>query len=94
MSLEATKNPRDIILKPVVTEKSSLSQDEGKYTFEVDPRANKTEIKTQLRHFRAGLDQFERLVDDGDPGALRNHIRAASDLRAQWSPARSADSAV
>ena len=48
MSLEATKNPRDIILKPVVTEKSSLSQDEGKYTFEVDPRANKTEIKVAI----------------------------------------------
>ena len=48
MSHEATKNPRDIILKPVVTEKSSLSQDEGKYTFEVDPRANKTEIKNAI----------------------------------------------
>lgn len=44
-TLEAGKNPRDIILKPVVTEKSSILMDEGKYTFEVDPRANKTEIK-------------------------------------------------
>mgnify|MGYP002738852622 CR=1 FL=1 len=49
MSLEVTKNPRDIILKPVVTEKSSLLQDEGKYTFEVDPRANKTEIKQAIQ---------------------------------------------
>ena len=44
-ALESTKNPRDIILKPVVTEKSSILMDQGKYTFEVDPRANKTEIK-------------------------------------------------
>lgn len=48
MSLEATKNPRDIILKPVVTEKSSLLEELGKYTFEVDPRANKTEIKQAI----------------------------------------------
>ena len=44
-ALDSTKNPRDIILKPVVTEKSSILMDQGKYTFEVDPRANKTEIK-------------------------------------------------
>ena len=48
MSLEASKNPRDIILKPVVTEKSSGQMDLGKYTFEVDPRANKTEIKIAI----------------------------------------------
>ncbi|MGO3796141.1 MAG: 50S ribosomal protein L23 [Pauljensenia sp.] len=44
-TIEAGKNPRDIILKPVVTEKSSALMDQGKYTFEVDPRATKTEIK-------------------------------------------------
>lgn len=47
-TLEAGKNPRDIIMKPVVTEKSSILMDEGKYTFEVDPRANKTEIKIAI----------------------------------------------
>jgi len=44
-TIETTKSPRDIILKPVVTEKSSVLMDHGKYTFEVDPRATKTEIK-------------------------------------------------
>ena len=39
------KDPRDILLAPVVSEKSYGLLDEGKYTFEVDPRANKTEIK-------------------------------------------------
>ena len=47
-SIEAGKNPRDIILKPVSTEKSLALMDLGKYTFEVDPRANKTEIKIAL----------------------------------------------
>ena len=40
-----TKDPRDILIAPVVSEKSYNLLDEGKYTFVVDPRANKTEIK-------------------------------------------------
>ena len=40
-----SKDPRDILLAPVVSEKSYGLLDEGKYTFVVDPRANKTEIK-------------------------------------------------
>jgi large subunit ribosomal protein L23 len=39
------KNPRDILVKPVISEKSYGLLDENKYTFEVHPDANKTEIK-------------------------------------------------
>ena len=40
------KNPRDIVLAPVVSEKSyDLIDSNHTYTFEVDPRASKTEIK-------------------------------------------------
>jgi large subunit ribosomal protein L23 len=39
------RDPRDILLAPVVSEKSYSLLDENKYTFIVDPRANKTEIK-------------------------------------------------
>jgi large subunit ribosomal protein L23 len=39
------KDPRDILLAPVVSEKSYALLDQGKYTFIVDPRANKSEIK-------------------------------------------------
>ncbi len=42
------KDPRDIIIAPVVSEKSYNLLDEGKYTFLVDPRANKTEIKVAI----------------------------------------------
>jgi large subunit ribosomal protein L23 len=48
VSIEASKNPRDIIFKPIVSEKSYGLIDEGKYTFEVDPRSNKTEIKNAI----------------------------------------------
>ncbi len=39
------KDPRDVILKPVVSEKSYALLDDGVYTFVVDPSANKTEIR-------------------------------------------------
>ena len=38
-------NPRDILLRPVVSEKSYGLLDEGKYTFIVAPDANKTQIR-------------------------------------------------
>ncbi len=40
-----SKNPRDVIIRPVVSEKSYNLIDQGKYTFEVAPGSNKTEIK-------------------------------------------------
>lgn len=39
------KTPHDIIIEPVVSEKSYALLDEGKYTFVVRPDANKTEIR-------------------------------------------------
>jgi large subunit ribosomal protein L23 len=42
------KDPRDVVLAPVVSEKSYGLMDEGKYTFEVDSRSNKTEIKIAI----------------------------------------------
>ncbi len=38
-------DPRDVIIRPVISEKSYGLLDEGKYTFLVSPDANKTEIK-------------------------------------------------
>ncbi|GAA3202595.1 50S ribosomal protein L23 [Actinocorallia longicatena] len=38
-------DPRDILLAPVVSEKSYGLLDEGKYTFLVDTSANKTQIR-------------------------------------------------
>jgi len=46
--LSQNKDPRDVIIRPIVSEKSYTLIDQGKYTFEVDPRANKTEIKLAI----------------------------------------------
>jgi large subunit ribosomal protein L23 len=42
------KDPRDIIYRPVISEKTYGLLDENKYTFVVDKRANKTQIKQAI----------------------------------------------
>ena len=46
--------------------------------------ANKTEVLTQVAHFRAALDQFENALNQGDAQALQQLIQQASDVRAAW----------
>ncbi|PHP52696.1 50S ribosomal protein L23 [Actinomyces ruminis] len=48
MSFVKSKNPRDVIIAPVVSEKSYTCMDRGQYTFIVAPDANKTEIKIAI----------------------------------------------
>jgi large subunit ribosomal protein L23 len=45
VSVGRITNPRDVLLKPVISEKSYRLADEGKYTFLVAPSANKTQIR-------------------------------------------------
>ncbi len=43
------KTARDVIIRPVVSEKSYAGLDLNTYTFLVDKRANKTEIKEAIQ---------------------------------------------
>ena len=56
------KDPRDILIAPVVSEKSYSLLDQGKYTFIVDPRSNKTEIKLAIEKiFDVKVDSINTL---------------------------------
>ncbi|ROS58999.1 LSU ribosomal protein L23P [Frigoribacterium sp. PhB160] len=56
------KDPRDVIIAPVVSEKSYSLIDQGKYTFIVDPRSNKTEIKLAIEKiFDVKVDSINTL---------------------------------
>ena len=49
------KSPRDVIIRPMVSEKSYAGLEQNRYTFLVDPESNKTEIKEavqQIWHVR------------------------------------------
>lgn len=39
---------REILKRPVITERSTEQMEDNKYTFEVDTRANKTQIKNAV----------------------------------------------
>jgi large subunit ribosomal protein L23 len=45
MSGSTKGDPRNVIISPVVSEKSYSLMDDNAYTFRVHPRANKTEIR-------------------------------------------------
>ncbi|MBA2426978.1 MAG: 50S ribosomal protein L23 [Actinobacteria bacterium] len=45
MSGSTKSDPRDVILAPIVSEKSYALIEQNAYTFRVHPRANKTEIR-------------------------------------------------
>ncbi|VBB04838.1 ribosomal protein l23 signature [Lucifera butyrica] len=38
-------NPRDVLIRPLITEKATSLMQENKYTFVVAPKANKVEIR-------------------------------------------------
>ena len=43
------KSPRDVIIRPIVSEKSYAGLEANRYTFLVHPDANKTEIKEAIQ---------------------------------------------
>jgi large subunit ribosomal protein L23 len=39
----------DVIIEPIITEKSNLAREKGKYFFKVDARANKIQVMQAVR---------------------------------------------
>ena len=73
-----------ILVRPIITEKNTLLNDQGKYTFEVLPDANKIEIK------RAVEDVFKVKVTAVNvsrvPGKMRRMGRTSGMTRS-WKKA-------
>jgi len=67
------KDPRDILRKPLITEKSTALIEENKYTFQVDPRANKTEIKQAVESiFNVKVEKVNTMNVRGRMKRVRN----------------------
>jgi len=61
-----------VIRKPVLTEKSTEAMSEGTYTFEVDRRATKTEIKRAIEElYGVSVERVRTSVKKGDMRRLR-----------------------
>lgn len=57
---------KDIIIKPVISEKSELLADQGTYTFVVHKKANKIEIKKDIeKRFGVTVEKVRTLIVPG-----------------------------
>lgn len=62
------KDPRDIIKRPIITERSTELMADKKYTFEVDRRANKSEIKRAVETvFEVNVTKVNTMNYKGKP---------------------------
>ena len=74
----------DLIQEPVITEKSSAQNAEGRYTFRVHPGANKKEVKEAVEKiFNVHVTKVNtRIV----PGRWKR-VRSQPGLTAEWKKA-------
>ncbi|AZK46025.1 50S ribosomal protein L23 [Paenibacillus lentus] len=69
------KDPRDIIKRPVITERTAEYMGENKYVFKVDIRANKTEIKQAVEAiFDVKVSNVNTLRVPGKPKRYGRHF--------------------
>ncbi len=61
-----SRDPRDVIIRPVVSEKSYAAYDDNVYTFVVAPDANKVEIRQAIETiFNVKVKNVNTLNRDG-----------------------------
>ena len=79
------RTARDIILRPIVTEKSVALSSENKYTFAVDPKSNKCEIRSAIEEiFKVKVLKINTLTVKGKP---RRWGRKYTGHRSNWKKA-------
>ncbi|RQD77430.1 MAG: 50S ribosomal protein L23 [Candidatus Syntrophonatronum acetioxidans] len=76
------KDPRDIIIKPIVTEKSTGLMEENKYAFMVSLKANKIEIKKALEEiFGVKVKSVNTMRVKGKPKRMGMYTGYTSDWK-------------
>ncbi|HEY9846674.1 MAG TPA: 50S ribosomal protein L23 [Candidatus Caenarcaniphilales bacterium] len=71
----------DLVRRPIISEKATMLLSENKYTFEVDPRATKPEIKAAIE----GLFQVRvRSVNTQNPPRKKRRMGRFIGHRAQY----------
>ncbi|EJW18292.1 50S ribosomal protein L23 [Paenibacillus alvei] len=76
------KDPRDIIKRPVITERTADMMNDLKYVFEVDMRANKTEIKLAVEQiFKVKVANVNTLRMPAKPKRYGRHSGYTSEWK-------------
>lgn len=79
-------HPKDVLRVPILTEESTIqTQSHNKYTFKVDPRANKREIKDAVeQHFNVQVHDVNTMNYTGKKTSRRG---ASTGRKANWKKA-------
>ncbi|MFZ5752949.1 MAG: 50S ribosomal protein L23 [Bacillota bacterium] len=73
------RNPHEVLIKPVVTEKTTNLMEENKYTFEVDRDANKIEIKHAVESiFKVNVVDVKTLTVKSKPKRMGKYVGRTS----------------
>jgi large subunit ribosomal protein L23 len=79
---DVQKSHRDVLIAPVVSEKTYALLDDNKYTFEVRPDANKTEIKIAVeRIFGVKVTAVNTMNRKGKARRTRNGTGRRKDTK-------------
>ena len=72
----------DIIIRPIITEKSMEAIEEKKYVFEVAPSANKIEIRKAIETiFGVKVQSVNTVKVQGKPKRMGVHVGKRSDMK-------------
>ena len=70
------------LIKPLITEKSTMLIQDNKYTFRVEPRANKTQIKQAVENiFKVKVEKVNTINVKGKKKKVRNIPGRTSDTK-------------
>ena len=62
-----------VLKRPIITEKSTVLQEQNKYVFEIMPRANKTQVREAVeRAFEVSVTNVNIVMNAGENRRLRN----------------------
>ena len=74
--------PEEIIIAPIITEKSNDGLNEGKYTFEVNPKATKIDIKNAVEKlFEVKVLKVNSMNVSGKQKRMGRYVGKTSDWK-------------
>ena len=75
-------NIYQVLLKPTITEKSTLLQESGRYTFQIDPRANKIQVKEAVeKNFNVTVTDVNITKQHGNRKRYGPRIKKMPDIK-------------
>ncbi|MBP1933027.1 50S ribosomal protein L23 [Ammoniphilus resinae] len=76
------KEARDVILRPIITERTTEMMADNKYVFEVAPKSNKTEVKQAIESiFDVTVESVNTINVKGKPKRMGRYVGKRKDWK-------------